>query len=302
MGELCLSVCTHVVVEGSAVGIGNSGIGSGGGGRGPTGGGCSCSHPRLRCDAAAPELQHDPARPGPARRSSACRLSTHCLPTLAPTPQPTPPTTLHPPPCPTLPACAREQEERTQLRNRERAMQLLRSKLFDMELERQRSEIAQRRKSQARPAPPRPAPPRLCPALPKSTQFLHSFCTVDAHAAACVARCACCACAVVAALIQLCFGAAAVPPGAGRHAPRRPQPAARRCTCTVAPLLGSLLDWPAWTGTAAVARVPPALPYLVKFISCGCRWGRALAPKRSRPTITRTAAAQVGVWVGGSRR
>lgn len=40
------------------------------------------------------------------------------------------------------------QEERTQLRNRERAMALLRSKLFEMELEKQRAEIAQRRKSQ----------------------------------------------------------------------------------------------------------------------------------------------------------
>lgn len=40
------------------------------------------------------------------------------------------------------------QEERTQLRNRERAMALLRSKLFEMELEKQRSEVAARRRNQ----------------------------------------------------------------------------------------------------------------------------------------------------------
>lgn len=39
-------------------------------------------------------------------------------------------------------------EERTQLRNRERALQILRNKLFEMELEKQRSEIASARKSQ----------------------------------------------------------------------------------------------------------------------------------------------------------
>lgn len=40
------------------------------------------------------------------------------------------------------------QEERTQLRNKERAFQILRSKLFEMELERQRAEIAAARRSQ----------------------------------------------------------------------------------------------------------------------------------------------------------
>jgi len=40
------------------------------------------------------------------------------------------------------------QEDRTQLRNRERAFQILRSKLFEMELEKQRTEIANARKSQ----------------------------------------------------------------------------------------------------------------------------------------------------------
>ncbi|KAL4446357.1 hypothetical protein ABPG77_003164 [Micractinium sp. CCAP 211/92] len=40
------------------------------------------------------------------------------------------------------------QEERTQGRNRERAMTLLRAKLFELELEKQRSEISARRKSQ----------------------------------------------------------------------------------------------------------------------------------------------------------
>lgn len=40
------------------------------------------------------------------------------------------------------------QEERTQGRNRERAMALLRAKLFELELEKQRSEISARRKSQ----------------------------------------------------------------------------------------------------------------------------------------------------------
>lgn len=40
------------------------------------------------------------------------------------------------------------QEERTQGRNRERAMTLLRTKLFEMELERQRSEVAAARRSQ----------------------------------------------------------------------------------------------------------------------------------------------------------
>lgn len=40
------------------------------------------------------------------------------------------------------------QEERSQLKNRERAMALLRAKLFEMELEKQRAEIAARRKSQ----------------------------------------------------------------------------------------------------------------------------------------------------------
>jgi peptide chain release factor 1 len=40
------------------------------------------------------------------------------------------------------------QEERSQLKNRERAMSLLRAKLFEMELEKQRSEIAAARRSQ----------------------------------------------------------------------------------------------------------------------------------------------------------
>lgn len=40
------------------------------------------------------------------------------------------------------------QEERSQLKNRERAMSLLRAKLFEMELEKQRSEVAAARKSQ----------------------------------------------------------------------------------------------------------------------------------------------------------
>lgn len=42
------------------------------------------------------------------------------------------------------------QEDRTQLRNRERAMALLRARLFQRELERRAAEIAQRRRSQAR--------------------------------------------------------------------------------------------------------------------------------------------------------
>jgi peptide chain release factor 1 len=40
------------------------------------------------------------------------------------------------------------QEERTQLRNRERALKLLRTRLFEMEIEKQRSEVAAARKSQ----------------------------------------------------------------------------------------------------------------------------------------------------------
>lgn len=40
------------------------------------------------------------------------------------------------------------QEERSQLRNRERAMALLRTKLFEIEIEKQRSEVAAARKSQ----------------------------------------------------------------------------------------------------------------------------------------------------------
>lgn len=40
------------------------------------------------------------------------------------------------------------QEERTQLRNRERAMALLRTRLFELEIEKQRSEVAAARKSQ----------------------------------------------------------------------------------------------------------------------------------------------------------
>ena len=39
-------------------------------------------------------------------------------------------------------------EERSQLKNRERAMSILRARLFDMELEKQRAEISARRKSQ----------------------------------------------------------------------------------------------------------------------------------------------------------
>jgi peptide chain release factor 1 len=40
------------------------------------------------------------------------------------------------------------QEERTQLRNKERALQILRNKLFEMELEKQREEISKQRLSQ----------------------------------------------------------------------------------------------------------------------------------------------------------
>lgn len=40
------------------------------------------------------------------------------------------------------------QEERTQLRNKERALQILRNKLFEMEIEKQRAEIAAKRKTQ----------------------------------------------------------------------------------------------------------------------------------------------------------
>lgn len=40
------------------------------------------------------------------------------------------------------------QEERSQLRNRERAMTLLRARLFELEIEKQRSELAAARKSQ----------------------------------------------------------------------------------------------------------------------------------------------------------
>lgn len=40
------------------------------------------------------------------------------------------------------------QEERSQLRNRERAMTLLRTRLFELEIEKQRSELAAARKSQ----------------------------------------------------------------------------------------------------------------------------------------------------------
>lgn len=40
------------------------------------------------------------------------------------------------------------QEERTQLRNKERALQILRNKLFEIELEKQKAEIAAKRKSQ----------------------------------------------------------------------------------------------------------------------------------------------------------
>ena len=40
-------------------------------------------------------------------------------------------------------------EERSQLKNKEKALALLRSRLFDLELEQQRAEIAARRKSQA---------------------------------------------------------------------------------------------------------------------------------------------------------
>ena len=44
-------------------------------------------------------------------------------------------------------------EERSQLKNRERAMAILRARLFDIELEKQRAEISARRKSQARKFP-----------------------------------------------------------------------------------------------------------------------------------------------------
>jgi peptide chain release factor 1 len=40
------------------------------------------------------------------------------------------------------------QEERTQLRNRERAFQILRNKLFEMEIEKQRLELSSQRQSQ----------------------------------------------------------------------------------------------------------------------------------------------------------
>ena len=40
------------------------------------------------------------------------------------------------------------QEQRSQLQNRERAMAMLRAKLYDMELERQRSEVTAARRSQ----------------------------------------------------------------------------------------------------------------------------------------------------------
>lgn len=40
------------------------------------------------------------------------------------------------------------QEERSQMRNRERALTLLRTKLFEMEIEKQRSEVAAARRSQ----------------------------------------------------------------------------------------------------------------------------------------------------------
>ena len=39
-------------------------------------------------------------------------------------------------------------EQRTQLKNRERAMQILRAKLFEMQLEKQQQEMASQRKSQ----------------------------------------------------------------------------------------------------------------------------------------------------------
>lgn len=41
-------------------------------------------------------------------------------------------------------------EERSQGRNRERAMALLRSKLYDLELEKQQAEVSAKRKSQVR--------------------------------------------------------------------------------------------------------------------------------------------------------
>jgi peptide chain release factor 1 len=40
------------------------------------------------------------------------------------------------------------QEQRSQLKNRERALQILRNKLFELEIEKQRKEIASRRQSQ----------------------------------------------------------------------------------------------------------------------------------------------------------
>ena len=39
-------------------------------------------------------------------------------------------------------------EERSQMKNRERAMQILKTRLFDLELQKQQAEIAARRKSQ----------------------------------------------------------------------------------------------------------------------------------------------------------
>ncbi len=54
-----------------------------------------------------------------------------------------------PNPRPRTPSTARVlQEERSQLRNRERAMALLRSRLFDMELQKQQEEVSARRKTQ----------------------------------------------------------------------------------------------------------------------------------------------------------
>lgn len=41
-------------------------------------------------------------------------------------------------------------QERSQAQNRERAMQLLRAKLFEIEMEKQQSEITARRRAQAR--------------------------------------------------------------------------------------------------------------------------------------------------------
>ena len=43
-------------------------------------------------------------------------------------------------------------EERSQMKNRERAMQILKAKLFDIELQKQQAEIRERRQGQVLPS------------------------------------------------------------------------------------------------------------------------------------------------------